>query len=289
MTADLEFAVPLGLMPPPTDAPPHGRVVELTPKPTLPILPVPSAASSQADEAADVTARWLIGGACVLLAGLALAMGVTSFHAQFAYIFATKRQWAPAVLEALGLDAGAVIFSLLGIALARLGRRAAVERGLVVICALGSCGMNVLNANLGSPRSVAVYAMPPVLFALTSDRLIAVIRRAALSRHSRCRRSAVGMASGRPVAALRHALRSRSPRNSAGPSPGDPGRHSAAGDLGAAGGRQARRPPAANSRRPAPHRAERRTATAPFPSAFLTNHQDSALPQPGAGEARTPG
>jgi hypothetical protein len=38
---------------------------------------------------------------------------------------------------------------LLGIALARLGRRAAVERVLVVICALGSCGMNVLNANLG--------------------------------------------------------------------------------------------------------------------------------------------
>ena len=182
MTADLEFAVPLGLTPPPTDNPPNGRVLELAPKPTLPIVPVPSAASSPADEAADVTARWLIGGACVLLAGLALAMGVTSFHAQFAYIFATKRQWAPAVLEALGLDAGAVIFSLLGIALARLGRRAAVERGLVVICALGSCGMNVLNANLGSPRSVAVYAMPPVLFALTSDRLIAVIRRAALSR-----------------------------------------------------------------------------------------------------------
>jgi hypothetical protein len=40
--------------------------------------------------------------------------------------------------------------------------------------------MNVLNANLGSPRSVAVYAMPPMLFALTSDRLIAVVRRAAL-------------------------------------------------------------------------------------------------------------
>ena len=83
-----------------------------------------------------------------MLAGLAVA-------AQFTYIFATKRQWAPALLEALGLDAGAVIFSLLGIALARLGRRAAVERVLVVICALGSCGMNVLNANLGSPRSVA--------------------------------------------------------------------------------------------------------------------------------------
>jgi Protein of unknown function (DUF2637) len=89
---------------------------------------------------------------------------------------------APAVLEALGLDASAVIFSLLGIALARLGRRAGVERVLVVICASGSCGMNWLNANLGSPRSVAVYAMPPVLFALTSDRLVAVVRRAALCR-----------------------------------------------------------------------------------------------------------
>ena len=127
-----------------------------------------------------VTGRFLIGGACLLLAGLAVAMGVTSFHAQFTYIFATKRQWAPAVLEALGLDAGAVTFSLLGIALARLGRRAAVERVLVVVCALGSCGMNVLNANLGSLRSVTVYAMPPVLFALTSDRLVAVVRRAAL-------------------------------------------------------------------------------------------------------------
>ncbi len=131
---------------------------------------------------ADVTGQLLIAGACVLLAGLAVGMGITSFHAQFTYIFATKRQWAPALLEALGLDAGAVIFALLGIALARLGRRAAVERVLVVICALGSCGMNVLNANLGSPRSVAVYAMPPVLFALTSDRLIAVVRRAALGK-----------------------------------------------------------------------------------------------------------
>jgi hypothetical protein len=128
----------------------------------------------------DVTGRWLIGSACLLLAGLAVAMGITSFHAQFTYIFATKRQWTPAVLEALGLDAGAVTFAVLGIALARLGHRAAVERVLVVACALGSCGMNVLNADLTSPRSVAVYGMPPILFALTSDRLIAVIRRAAL-------------------------------------------------------------------------------------------------------------
>jgi hypothetical protein len=144
---------------------------------------MPHAARRQQDASRiDVTGRFLIGGACLLLAGLAVAMGVTSFHAQFTYIFATKRQWAPAVLEAVGLDAGAVTFSLLGIALARLGRLAAVERVLVVVCALGSCGMNVLNANLGSPRSVTVYAMPPVLFALTSDRLVAVVRRAALGK-----------------------------------------------------------------------------------------------------------
>lgn len=128
------------------------------------------------------TGGLLIGGACILLASLAVAMGITSFHAQFAYILATKHQRLPSVLEALGLDAGAVIFSLLGISLARLGRRAVVERVLVIACAFGSCGMNALNANLGSPRSVAVWALPPVLFALTSDRLVAVVRRAALGR-----------------------------------------------------------------------------------------------------------
>ena len=160
---------------------------------------------------ATMTGRWLIAGSCVLLAGLAVAMGVTSFHAQFTYIFATKRQWTPALLEAIGLDAGAVIFSLLGIALARLGRRALVERVLVVTCALGSCGMNVLNANLGSPRSVAVYAMPPVLFALSSDRLDRGRPQAALGKAADdvAQRSAWHLA-GR-LASLRHALRGGPP------------------------------------------------------------------------------
>jgi hypothetical protein len=53
---------------------------------------------------------------------------------------------------------------------------------LVVACAAGSCFMNLLGADLGSPRSVAVYVMPPVLFAAMSDRLIAVIRRAAMGK-----------------------------------------------------------------------------------------------------------
>jgi hypothetical protein len=122
----------------------------------------------------------LLAGASVLLAGLAVTMGAVSWHAQYAFVLAEKHQHTASALEALGLDAGAVIFSVLGIALARLGRRAVIERSLVVLCALGSAGMNLLGADLGSPRSIAVYVMPPLLFAASSDRFVAVIRRAAL-------------------------------------------------------------------------------------------------------------
>jgi len=122
----------------------------------------------------------LMAGACSLLAALAGMMGVVSWHAQYAFVLAAKHQHLASALEALGLDTGAVIFAVLGIALARLGRRAVIERTLVCLCALGSCAMNLLGADLGSPRSVAVFAMPPLLFAAGSDRLVAVIRRAAL-------------------------------------------------------------------------------------------------------------
>jgi hypothetical protein len=180
MTADRTFVALPVLEGPVADVTANGQAGHARPRHARPADPFMSAPRRVPAAGNDATGQWLIAGVCVLLTCLAVAMGVTSFHAQFTYIFATKRQWAPAVLEALGLDAGAVTFALLGIGLARLGRRAAVERVLVVACALGSCGMNVLNANLASPRSVAVYGMPPILFALTSDRLIAVIRRAAL-------------------------------------------------------------------------------------------------------------
>jgi hypothetical protein len=107
-------------------------------------------------------------------------MGVVSWHAQYAFIFSVKHEPMASALEALGLDCGAVVFSLLGVALARLGRRAVIERVLVCICAAWSCAMNAAGANLASPRSVAAFVMPPVLFAITSDRLVSVIRRNAL-------------------------------------------------------------------------------------------------------------
>src|SRR5262245_18767221 len=140
MTTDLRFLAPESVRPASAGAWADGQPVGSGPKHRRSVATSWTPPQLSPPPRADVVGRLLIAGACVLLAGLAVAMGITSFHAQFAYIFATKRQRAPALLEALGLDAGAVIFSLLGIALARLGRRAAVDRVLVVICALGSCG-----------------------------------------------------------------------------------------------------------------------------------------------------
>jgi len=119
--------------------------------------------------------------ASALLLILAAAQGYVSFRAQYAFVDHAKHAHLPAVLEALGLDTGAVIFALLALALACRGARAATERVLNVACALGSLTMNLLAADLGSPRSVTVWVLPSALYALTSDRLIAVIRRWALT------------------------------------------------------------------------------------------------------------
>ena len=117
--------------------------------------------------------------AALLLLGLAAAQGYVSWRAQYGYIFAAKHEHLPSVLEALGLDTGAVIFALLGLAHARMGRPARIERTLNIACALGSMCMNLLSADLGSPRSVAVYVLPAVLYAACSDRLIATAAHAA--------------------------------------------------------------------------------------------------------------
>jgi hypothetical protein len=119
----------------------------------------------------------LLAAASCLLLLLAAAQGYVSFRAQYTFVDHAKRAHVPSVLEALGLDTGAVIFALLALSLARRGRRGAVERVLNVACALGSLSMNLLAANLTSPRSVTVWVLPSVLYALASDRLIAVVRR----------------------------------------------------------------------------------------------------------------
>jgi hypothetical protein len=119
----------------------------------------------------------LLAVASCLLLLLAAAQGYVSFRAQYAFVDHAKRAPVPSILEALGLDTGAVIFALLALSLARRGRRASVERILNVTCAVGSLTMNLLAADLTSPRSVTVWVMPSALYALASDRLIAVVRR----------------------------------------------------------------------------------------------------------------
>ena len=121
----------------------------------------------------------LLLSAALLLLILAVAQGYVSWRAQYGFIFAAKHTGLASALEALGLDTGAVIFALLGLAHARMGRPARIERILNVACALGSGAMNVLAADLGSPRSVAVYTLPAVLYACASDRLIATAGHAA--------------------------------------------------------------------------------------------------------------
>ena len=123
----------------------------------------------------------LLAVASCLLLLLAAAQGYVSFRAQYVFVDHAKHAQVPSTLEALGLDTGAVIFALLALSLARRGRRANVERVLNVACALGSLAMNLLAADLTSPRSVTVWVMPSALYALASDRLIAVVRRWALS------------------------------------------------------------------------------------------------------------
>jgi len=121
----------------------------------------------------------LLAVASCLLLLLAAAQGYVSWRAQYQFVNAAGKPPLAAALEALGLDAAAVIFALLGLAHARMGRPARVERCLNLACAFGSMFMNLLAADLASPRSIAVYVLPPVLYAAGSDRLIAVAGSAA--------------------------------------------------------------------------------------------------------------
>lgn len=115
--------------------------------------------------------------ATVLLGLLAVGMLVVSLAAQYRYLMAERHQAVPAAIEALGLDVAMTVFSLLALALAWRGLSARIERALVVVCALGSAGMNLAAANGGSPRSIAAFVMPPLLLAITVDRVVAVVRR----------------------------------------------------------------------------------------------------------------
>src|SRR6266704_3489700 len=128
----------------------------------------------------DRGAAWL-RNAMVSLGFLAVASAVVSFTAQYRLVFAVKDIASIAGIEAAIPDVAALIFASLGIALALHGRRAIRARVLNVGAVATSITMNVLAAGHGW-RDLAVWAMPPIAYALASDTAIGVVRAWAIAR-----------------------------------------------------------------------------------------------------------
>jgi hypothetical protein len=122
----------------------------------------------------DRSGLWLrnaAAGLCVL----ATAAAAVSFTAQYRMAETARHLPVVAALEAAIPDAAALVFACLGIALALHGRRALRARALNLASVAASVFMNAIAAAPGW-RNLAIWAMPPVAYALASDTLIAVVR-----------------------------------------------------------------------------------------------------------------
>jgi hypothetical protein len=129
----------------------------------------------------DRSGLWLrnaAAGLCILAA----AAAAVSFTAQYRMAETARHLPAIAALEAAIPDAAALVFACLGIALALHGRRALRARALNLASVGTSVLMNTLAAEPGW-RNLAIWALPPVAYALASDTLIGVVRAWALARH----------------------------------------------------------------------------------------------------------
>src|SRR5262249_1527855 len=129
----------------------------------------------------DRSGIWL-GTAAAGLAVVAGAAATGSFSAQYEMVHAARGLAVVAARGGAIPDAAARIFASLGIALALHGRRAVRSRLLNLASVGTSVAMNVLAAAPGW-RVLAIWAMPPVAYALASDTLIGVVRATAIARH----------------------------------------------------------------------------------------------------------
>jgi hypothetical protein len=170
---------------------PEGRapmpcILLALPDPPLPfIAAIPGAGNPAAGSRSGVPGRdqsgiWLRNAATGLCL-LAAAAAVVSFTAQFRMIDAVRRLAVVAALEAAIPDAAALVFACLAVALALHGRRALRARALN-LAAAASVFMNAIAASPGW-RNLAIWAMPPIAYALASDTLVSVVRTRALARH----------------------------------------------------------------------------------------------------------
>ena len=129
----------------------------------------------------DRSGLWLRNAAAALCL-LAAAAAAVSFTAQYRMAEAARHLAMVAALEAAIPDAAALVFACLGIALALHSRRALRARALNLASVGASVFMNAIAAAPGW-RNLAIWAMPPVAYALASDTLIAVVRAWTLARH----------------------------------------------------------------------------------------------------------
>jgi Protein of unknown function (DUF2637) len=141
-----------------------------------PVAPPPGPGSQSVPPwwSRDRSGLWLrnaVAGLCVLAA----AAAAVSFTAQYRMVDATRHLPVVAALEAAIPDAAALVFACLGIALALHGRRALRARALNLASVAASVFMNAIAAAPGW-RNLAIWAMPPVAYALASDTLITVVR-----------------------------------------------------------------------------------------------------------------
>jgi hypothetical protein len=160
----------------------------------------PTSDRPQSNESSqDHSGIWLRNAAAGLCL-LAAAAAVVSFTAQYRLIQATRHLAVVAGLEAAIPDAAALVFACLGIALALHGRRALRPRALNLASVAASVFMNAIAAAPGW-RNLAIWAMPPVAYALASDTLIGVVRAWALARHQHLN-SALAAEAATPLAIL---------------------------------------------------------------------------------------
>jgi len=136
----------------------------------------------------------MINFATGLLFALGIGLFAVSINAQYSYILHVKHEHLVSLIEAFSLDAGMAIFTLLSLGLARTGKSAAIERALILVCALGSAGMNYAAADVFSARSVLAYVVPPIFLAVVVDRVVAVVRRHVLGEQERSPFGAIGKA-----------------------------------------------------------------------------------------------
>jgi Protein of unknown function (DUF2637) len=139
------------------------------------------APSKQARETKDQATSWL-RGAMLALGLLAAAAAVVSFAAQYHMVYAAKGVQVVAALEAGIPDTAAVVFAALGIALALHGKRALRPRALNLVAVATSIFMNFAAAQGTGWRTVAIWVMPSIAYAVASDTAIGVIRAYTIAR-----------------------------------------------------------------------------------------------------------